>query len=168
MFEPVISVDISVSSLLSWVSFCWHFIHLCGLFWSLMCCAAAIRGDPRIPQMLSPEGTWHETAREEAPLNTVRLYVFRDEQAASSIQRFSLGNISLPRSLQFLIQAPTHVRLRAVQLHCRARNSYDMNWQRNVFYHWSTGKLAQKDDNASLFQGICSWKEQDHSAVDGK
>lgn len=107
-------------------------------------------------------------AREEAPLNTVRLYVFRDEQAASSIQRFSLGKISLPHSLQFLKQTPTHLRLRAIHLHCGARNSYDMNWQWNVFYHWSTGKLAQKDDDATLFQGICSWKEQDHSTVDGE
>lgn len=31
MFETMISVDISFNSLLSWVSFCWHFIHLCGL-----------------------------------------------------------------------------------------------------------------------------------------
>lgn len=46
-------------------------------------------------------------AREKAPLNTVRLYVFRDEQAASSIQRLSLGKTSLPDSLQFLTHTPT-------------------------------------------------------------
>lgn len=31
-----------------------------------------------------------------------------------------------------------------------------MDWQHNGFYHLSTGKLAQKDGNVSLFQGICS------------
>lgn len=107
-------------------------------------------------------------AREEAPLNTLWLYVFRDEQAASCIQKFNLGKTSPPHPLQFLKQTPTHLWLRAVQLHCGARNSYDMKWQWNVFYHWSTGKLSQKDANASLFQGICSWKEQNHFTVDGE
>lgn len=31
-----------------------------------------------------------------------------------------------------------------------------MDWQLNGFYHLSTGKLAQKDGNVNLFQGICS------------
>ena len=98
-----------------------------------------------------------EFAREKAPLNTVWLYVFRDEQAVNSIQRFSLGKTSLPHSLLFLKHTLPHFQLRAVQLHHGVifperipmpTNSYDMNWWVNFFYHWSTGNLAQKCVNA--------------------
>lgn len=79
-------------------------------------------------------------AREKAPLNTVSLYVFRDERAASSIQKFCLGKTSQPDSPQFLKHTPRHLRLRAVQLHCGVIFSYELTGKCILsLVHWQIG-----------------------------
>lgn len=105
-------------------------------------------------------------SREKEPLNIIWLYAFRDKHTASRIQSSGWERHPCPVHYNF---SNTHTHTSGWGLLSYTDtlfffwkkshgNLYDMDWQRNGFYHLSTGKLVQKEDNASLFQGICSWK----------
>lgn len=130
MFETMISANISVSNLLSWVSFCWcHFIHLCGLKLGVLCCCNQRRSKDSPNAFPWGYLAW-DFSREKRTFEHCLVVCLQRQAHSKKDSEFRLGKTSLPSSLQFLKHAHPHLRLRAAQLY----------WQVIFFWKKSRGK----------------------------
>lgn len=135
------------------------------LKFSVLCCCNQRRSKDSPDSFPWGYLAW-DLSREREPLNAMWLYASRDEQAASRIQSSGWGRHPCPVHCSF---SNMHTHTLGWQMLSYTDSGFFffspkeipweetfIHWQHNGSYHLSTGKLAQKDGNVSLLQGICS------------